>query len=247
MASLAHRVPFHQYSHPLTVALCVLLPPPHPPWRPQIATTADDATIKVWNIRRQQPEEAADDGTPRQPWVYPWQQAQQVQAAAAAAAAYGDVGLSPGSATPAAPWSEARAAAASAVGSPAPWSTASGGSVLAGLGGSRSASLLAALRGATGPSAVPAAGTPVPASLAQQQQQSAAALVADENAPANLHRQQQQQPPASAQQQQQQQQVRVLLGGVSASATASPRPFPLTSEPSCSSLPCRLAAAWHPT
>ncbi|KAI3428243.1 hypothetical protein D9Q98_006623 [Chlorella vulgaris] len=53
----------------------------------QIATTADDATVKVWHISRQQPEEHADDRGDPQPWTYPWQQQAQRQAAAAAAQA----------------------------------------------------------------------------------------------------------------------------------------------------------------
>lgn len=109
----------------------------------QIATTADDATLKVWQIRRQQPEEQADDGTARQPWVYPWQQQQQLAAAAAAAAAFGSVGQLHGDETPLAPGQASTSTAAATPRSLTPWTT---GRRPGGDGGS-SAAMLAALRG----------------------------------------------------------------------------------------------------
>ncbi|KAL4422044.1 hypothetical protein ABPG77_004860 [Micractinium sp. CCAP 211/92] len=124
----------------------------------QIATTADDATLKVWHIRRQQPEEQADDGTARQPWVYPWQQQQQVAAAAAAAAAYGSVGQLRCNETPLAAGPASASTAAATPRSYTPWDT---GRRTGGNGGS-SAAMLAALR-STDASAAPEAA----ASLAQ--------------------------------------------------------------------------------
>ena len=65
----------------------------------QIATTADDATLKVWHIQRQQPEERAGGAAEeraaqqqqQQPWVYPWQQ-RRAGAGTSAAFAAGGIG-----------------------------------------------------------------------------------------------------------------------------------------------------------
>ena len=153
----------------------------NPPRPCQIATTADDATLRVWHIARQQPEEQANDGAARVPFQPWWQQAQQVRAAAAVAAAHEGVGQQvPLSATPGLPSSSAAAAAARAG---TPWSMAGS---LPGLGGSSSASMLAALRSqgpATGPTEADGG---------------------DENTHANEHRQQPGAAQASGSEQQQQ-------------------------------------------
>ena len=155
----------------------------------QIATTADDATVKVWHIQRQQPEEQAANDTAQQAWQPWWRQASQVQAAAAAAAAYQGVGQEApaGSATPGTALGSA-AAASAGLGASTPWSTA-------GLGGSSSAAMLAVLRtqgGAAGPSAWPQGATPT-----------VDGGQANENAHANQRLQQGAAGPAEQQQQQQ--------------------------------------------
>ena len=154
----------------------------------QIATTADDATVKVWHIQRQQAEEQADDDKAAEPWQPWWRQASQVQAAAAAAAAYQGVGQEApaGSATPGTALGCATAAMAGGLGAATPWSST-------GMGGSSSASMLAALRtqgGTAGPSAGPHGTTPL------------VAAGQDENAHANHRPQQGAAGPAEHQQQQ---------------------------------------------
>ncbi len=192
----------------------------------QIATTADDATLKVWHIRRQQPEEQADDGTARQPWVYPWQQQQQVAAAAAAAAAYGSVGQLRCNETPLAAGPASASTAAATPRSYTPWDT---GRRTGGNGGS-SAAMLAALR-STDASAAPEAAASLaqnnaencpprhnvhdPPSLQQQQQAPGPAWAAEDG----------QERRQSAQQQQRQQQQQQDGDLVPASASM-PRSMP---------------------
>lgn len=143
----------------------------------------------MWHIQRQQPEEQADGNQAQDAWQPWWRQASQVQAAAAAAAAYQGVGQEapPGSATPGTALGSATAAAAAAgLGAATPWSAP-------GLGGSSSASMLAALRtqgGGAGPSAGPHGATPT-VEAGQQ----------DENAHANRRPQQGAAGPAEQQQQ----------------------------------------------
>ena len=231
---LAHT-PTPGRHHPL-VCLASLASPKGPPLTsrapflttprpsPQIATTSDDATLKVWHIKRQQPEEQADDGAPRHPWVYPWQQQTQRAAAAAAAAAYDDVTAAPGSTTPLPAWPcSASTAAGPATGGATPWSVPhrSGGS----------AAMLAALRD----------GAPGTAGGADQQQQQT-----DENLHSNLRPATQEQdaqrgaPAGAADAAHQQQQQG---GAAPPSTAASARPEPLQTPAAAAGTPATAVAA----
>ncbi|KAL4443774.1 hypothetical protein ABPG75_011511 [Micractinium tetrahymenae] len=188
----------------------------------QIATTADDATLKVWHIWRRQPEEQADDGAARQPWVYPWQQQQQVAAAAAAAAAYGSVGQLPADETPLAAGLASASTAAATPGSATPWATGA----RAGTGGSSSsAAMLAALRGPPGGAVAQAA-----ASLAQPDAENRPPLH-------NMHNAQQQQA--------QQQQAQGAAGGAADTQQQQQQPAQRQLDAAPASADVPRSAPWH--